>query len=190
VKDPVKAPEGFTPPEPKPLTVTNNDILPDMLKASLGVALRIATGIFAFGWRPKASLQDAPDNKYSLKIGPIYLSDISKARPPIPPSHCCARRHAFTAESREPPCRCPSLSARRSPSSSTSAIPARPACPAFPEPGGVGRVDWYGRGMRRGNGGRGGGRALATPLPRAPPAPHLLPLPPVRSGHVSSIPPY
>jgi len=133
VKDPVKAPEGFTPPEPKPLTVTNNDILPDMLKASLGVALRIATGIFAFGWRPKASLQDAPDNKYSLKIGPIYLSDISKARPPPPPpSHCCARRYTFAAESREPPRRCPSLSARQSPSSSTSAIPARPAYPAFP----------------------------------------------------------
>mmetsp|Transcript_59365 Transcript_59365/g.141120 ORF Transcript_59365/g.141120 Transcript_59365/m.141120 type:complete len:346 (+) Transcript_59365:2-1039(+) len=74
----VKAPEGFVLPEPKPLTLTNNAIIPDMLKASVGIGLRFATGVFAFGWKPSYSLNDVPDGKYSLKLGPIFLSDTSQ----------------------------------------------------------------------------------------------------------------
>ena len=74
----VKAPAGFVVPTPKPLTVTDNDILVPMLKASAGIFLRFATGVLAFGWRPGYSLNDATEEKYALKLGPLYLTDTSK----------------------------------------------------------------------------------------------------------------
>jgi hypothetical protein len=71
----VRAPVGFAPPEPKPLTVTGDWL--GMLTASVALACRVGAGITVVGWSPVLSLQ--PPDGYSLRLGPLYLSDTSLA---------------------------------------------------------------------------------------------------------------
>ena len=69
----VQAPVGFAAPEPKPLTVTGDWL--GMLTASIALACRVGAGITVVGWAPVLSLQ--PPDGYSLRLGPLYLSDTS-----------------------------------------------------------------------------------------------------------------
>ena len=74
----VSAPKNFKAPEPKPLTVTDLNSLGSLGSGSLALVLRAATGILVTGWKPNLSLS-APSspNEYSLKLGPLYLTDSS-----------------------------------------------------------------------------------------------------------------
>ena len=72
---PVRAPAGFTPPDPKPLTATGD--WSGLLSASLALVLRLGAGITVTGWAPRISLQPPEAGEYALAIGPVYLSDTS-----------------------------------------------------------------------------------------------------------------
>ena len=74
-RQPVSAPPGFRPPEPKPLTVTGDWL--GMLSASAALALRCGAGLTVTGWRPVLSMEAPEDGEYSLKLGPVHLSDTS-----------------------------------------------------------------------------------------------------------------
>jgi glutathione S-transferase len=72
----VEIPAGFTPPEPRPLTITESTDLGGFITASAGLALRLATGAFVLGW--KLDTIFAPeDGKYALKLGPFRIRDTS-----------------------------------------------------------------------------------------------------------------
>lgn len=74
----VSAPEGFTAPEPKPLTVTGN--IGSVLSGSVALALRLGTGVFVAGWSPISSSADeaaGDEDKYSLSVGPLKIRDDS-----------------------------------------------------------------------------------------------------------------
>ena len=72
---PVRAPAGFTPPDPKPLTATGD--WSGLLSASLALVLRLGAGITVTGWAPRISLQPPEAGEYALPLGPAYLSDTS-----------------------------------------------------------------------------------------------------------------
>lgn len=59
---PVRAPDGFVPPDPKALSVPDGQLL-SALSGSLALALRFGSGIFVQGWTPGFG---APAGKYSL----------------------------------------------------------------------------------------------------------------------------
>ena len=61
---PPQVPDGWTPPEPKPLSVPEG-ALGTTLGGSVALALRLAVGCFVVGWKPE-SMGSAPDGKYSL----------------------------------------------------------------------------------------------------------------------------
>lgn len=71
----VKAPVGFSPPEPKPLQATGD--LSGLFSASLSLACRFGAGITVAGWSPKVSFQPPEPGQYGLKLGPFYLADTS-----------------------------------------------------------------------------------------------------------------
>lgn len=68
---------GFAPPAPRPFAVTG-DVL-TLLSAVLAVCLRLCAGVVVTGWRPRLSLKPPAPGEYSLKLGPLYLSDDSAA---------------------------------------------------------------------------------------------------------------
>jgi len=75
----VRPPQGFTPPQPKPLTVTRTDLLPALLGGSLALLIRLLP-VFVVGWSPGlASDEDKEKGRYSLQLGPIALRDTSLA---------------------------------------------------------------------------------------------------------------
>lgn len=73
----VTVPVDFVIPEPKPLTVTRLDTVPDLLKRSIALGVRLGTGAFVLGW--KIDTLFAPDNDglYALPIGPFRIRDSS-----------------------------------------------------------------------------------------------------------------
>lgn len=71
----VSAPAGFSPPEPKPLTVTGD--IGGVLSGSVALALRLGTGVFVLGWSPFSESTDEDDGKYALKVGPLTIRDDS-----------------------------------------------------------------------------------------------------------------
>lgn len=73
----VSAPPNFVSPEPRPLTVTRQETLPDLLKSSLALALRLATGVFVLGWKIDTIFAPQQDNKYALTVGPFRIRDSS-----------------------------------------------------------------------------------------------------------------
>ena len=48
-----------------------------MLSASAALALRCGAGLTVTGWRPVLSMEAPEDGEYSLKLGPVHLSDTS-----------------------------------------------------------------------------------------------------------------
>jgi hypothetical protein len=70
----VSAPEGFTPPEPQPLTVTGD--IGGVLTGSAALALRLAAGVLVEGWRPMLAPNE-DDGRYALSLGPIRIRDDS-----------------------------------------------------------------------------------------------------------------
>lgn len=72
----VEIPADFVVPEPKPLTVTRAEDLPELLKSSVALGLRLGTGAFTLGWKID-SLTAPEDDKYALQLGPIRLRDSS-----------------------------------------------------------------------------------------------------------------
>eukprot|EP00617_Octactis_speculum_P012933 CAMPEP_0185779720 /NCGR_PEP_ID=MMETSP1174-20130828/96731_1 /TAXON_ID=35687 /ORGANISM="Dictyocha speculum, Strain CCMP1381" /LENGTH=334 /DNA_ID=CAMNT_0028468957 /DNA_START=3 /DNA_END=1007 /DNA_ORIENTATION=+ len=86
----VAAPPNFTPPEPKPLTVTSIDQLPSLISGSIALALRLLSSVFVLGWTPRLSLDKPVDNEYSIMLGPFLFRDTSSVlaqatRPAQPP---------------------------------------------------------------------------------------------------------
>ena len=73
----VLAPRDFAVPEARPLIVTRAETLPDLLKSSLALALRLATGIFVLGWKIDTLFAPEDDGKYALSLGPFRLRDSS-----------------------------------------------------------------------------------------------------------------
>lgn len=74
----VSAPPGFTPPEPKPLTVTGD--IGGVLTGSAALAMRFGAGCFVMGWSPFRNNGDenaADDAGYALSIGPVTIRDDS-----------------------------------------------------------------------------------------------------------------
>jgi glutathione S-transferase len=94
----VRVPEGFTVPEPKPLSLTESSDLPAILKSSIALGLRLATTAFVLGWKIdslfyKNNNDDADEeqNLYSLPLlgGVFNIRDSSSVldsapRPPKP----------------------------------------------------------------------------------------------------------
>lgn len=71
----VSAPPGFTPPKPRPLRVTGDLIT--LLSAILALGVRLGAGVLVCGWRPRLSFRAPAAGAYSLKLGPLHLSDTS-----------------------------------------------------------------------------------------------------------------
>lgn len=74
----------FVPPEPKPLQITRLSQIPDLLTASMALALRLGTGTFVLGWKPLGTVEFGKypvwgpmlaENEYSLKLGPLRYRD-------------------------------------------------------------------------------------------------------------------
>jgi len=90
---PVKLPEGFKAPEPKPLQVGDSE-LPDLLSGAAALAVRLATGTFVLGWRPcfaevggvKLFGTQPGADEYALTFGPIRFRDDSSVLPAARPS--------------------------------------------------------------------------------------------------------
>lgn len=86
-KTKVKAPAGFVPPEPKPLTITGSTDLGKFVKSTLAFALRLGTGAFVLGWKIDTLFyadygdSDNGENQkkqtYSLRLGPLNVRDSS-----------------------------------------------------------------------------------------------------------------
>jgi hypothetical protein len=82
----VKIPANFVVPEPKPLSITRVEGVPDLISSSAALALRFASGVFCVGWKPTFSLarEDVGgDDEYSLKLGPLVLKDTSELIPTL-----------------------------------------------------------------------------------------------------------
>lgn len=90
---PVKLPEGFKAPTPRPLQIGDSE-LPDLLSGGAALALRLATGTFVLGWRPCFAevggiklFGTAPaDGEYALTFGPIRFRDDSSVLPATRPA--------------------------------------------------------------------------------------------------------
>lgn len=78
----VSAPEGWSPPTPKPLSTSKTQI-PSLLTGSLSLALRLGSAVTVAGWSPKVGLSDPNVDEYSLKLGPLFLSDQSSLSPSV-----------------------------------------------------------------------------------------------------------
>ena len=84
----VSAPLGFTTPKPQPLTITRKESIPDLLRGTLALAVRLATGTFVLGWTPVhlsafgATLgRELEDGEYRLRVGPFEYRDESSVLP-------------------------------------------------------------------------------------------------------------
>ena len=73
----VELPPNFKVPEPKPLTVTRSSDIPSLLKSSVALGLRLATGVFVLGWKIDSLFAEPEEGKYALKLGPLRLRDAS-----------------------------------------------------------------------------------------------------------------
>ena len=73
----VVAPKAFSPPEPRPLTLTDPSYIPNIIRGSLALSFRLGTGIFVLGWTVDSFFADEDDTRYSLKIGPFNIRDSS-----------------------------------------------------------------------------------------------------------------
>ena len=90
---PVKLPEGFKAPEPKPLQIGDSEI-PDLLSGAAALAVRLATGTFVLGWRPcfaevggvKLFGTEPGADEYALTFGPVRFRDDSSVLPAARPS--------------------------------------------------------------------------------------------------------
>nr|AFA52606.1 hypothetical protein [Vaucheria litorea] len=70
---PLKVPESFEVPEPKPLTVTDSSKIPSLLLGAASLGLRFGSSIATFGY--KSAFGEASEGEYALKIGPLSLKD-------------------------------------------------------------------------------------------------------------------
>ena len=90
---PVKLPEGFKAPEPKPLQIGESEI-PDLLSGAAALAVRLATGTFLLGWRPCFAEvggvtlfgSEPGADEYALTFGPVRFRDDSSVLPAARPS--------------------------------------------------------------------------------------------------------
>ena len=90
---PVKLPDGFKAPEPKPLQIGESEI-PDLLTGAAALAVRLATGTFVLGWRPcfaevggvKLFGSEPGADEYALTFGPVRFRDDSSVLPAARPS--------------------------------------------------------------------------------------------------------
>lgn len=73
----VEAPPGFVAPEPKPLTMTRSSDAVSILRSTISLAVRLATGAFVLGWRIDSIFAPEEDGKYALQLGPFRLRDSS-----------------------------------------------------------------------------------------------------------------
>lgn len=76
----VEAPADFVAPQPQPLTLTPSSDLPDVLKSSLALALRLGTGAFVLGWKIDSLFynnEEKDSSKYALSLGPFRIRDSS-----------------------------------------------------------------------------------------------------------------
>jgi glutathione S-transferase len=77
----VSVPSDFVAPEPRPLAITRPETIPDILKSSLALALRLATGVFVLGWKIDSVFlkpdESALDTSYALALGPLRIRDTS-----------------------------------------------------------------------------------------------------------------
>ena len=72
----VQVPKDFQVPEPKPLTITEGTDLFEFAKSTVAFALRLGTGAFTLGWKID-DIFFKDDTKYSLKLGPLSVRDMS-----------------------------------------------------------------------------------------------------------------
>ena len=90
---PVKLPDGFKAPEPKPLQIGDSEI-PDLLSGAAALAVRLATGTLVLGWRPcfaevggiKLFGTELGADEYALTFGPLRFRDDSSVLPAARPS--------------------------------------------------------------------------------------------------------
>ena len=88
---PVKLPDGFQAPEPKPLQTGESEI-PDLLSGAAALAVRLATGTFVLGWRPcfaevgGVKLFGSEPGAYVLTFGPVRFRDDSSVLPAARPA--------------------------------------------------------------------------------------------------------
>lgn len=73
----VEVPADFEIPEPKPLSVTRAENIPDALKSIAAFAIRLGTGAFVLGWKIDTLSAPKDDGKYALEIGPFRVRDSS-----------------------------------------------------------------------------------------------------------------
>jgi glutathione S-transferase len=73
----VSLPKDFFLPEPKPLSLTRSENVPDALKSSLALAVRLGTGAFVLGWKIDTLFAPDDDGKYALPLGPFRIRDSS-----------------------------------------------------------------------------------------------------------------
>jgi len=71
----VEKPPNFSPPEPRPLTVTRASDIPNVLKSSAALAVRLGTGAFVLGWKIDSLFSESEG--YALKLGPFRIRDSS-----------------------------------------------------------------------------------------------------------------
>jgi len=73
-------PDDFVAPEPRPLALADNTDIVKLLKSSLALGVRLATGVFVLGWKIDSVFYSAEDDgtkTYSLKLGPFSIRDTS-----------------------------------------------------------------------------------------------------------------
>lgn len=76
----VEVPPGFQIPEPKPLALTPSSDVPTILKSSVALAVRLATGAFVLGWKIDTLFYNDKDNKDELKKYSLSLLGIFNVR--------------------------------------------------------------------------------------------------------------
>ena len=77
----VQAPEGFTPPEPKPLTIPEGQAL-STLTGSIALALRLGSGVFTLGWQPGFGADAGEYSLFGFRDSSSIIGNC--ARPELP----------------------------------------------------------------------------------------------------------
>jgi len=71
--EPLRVPEGWQAPEPRPLSATRSSLFLALLGASVALALRLGAGALAQGWR--FGTAEVREGRYALALGPLNIRD-------------------------------------------------------------------------------------------------------------------